>query len=121
MTVTPLEQVNMLLTESQANLHDTIAICRQLLAEKAELIAWQQVAVETLARWERCADLVPSSRRIGRSPDFVFAYIDHLHEELAATRDEIRQLIAANHTLTTGDDEPVLRYVSVDQIRGVTA
>jgi hypothetical protein len=80
MTVTPLEQVNMLLTESQANLHDTIAICRQLLAEKAELIAWQQVAVETLARWERCADLVPSSRRIGRSPDFVFAYIDHLHE-----------------------------------------
>lgn len=99
MTTTPLEQLNMLFAESQSNLRDTIAICRQLLAEKAELIAWQQEAVRTLARWERCVDLVASSRRIGRSPDFVFAYIDHLHHELDDRHHEVRRLLAANHSL----------------------
>ena len=100
MSLSRLEQYDVLLTESQSNLHDTIAICRQLLAEKASFIAWQHEAVETLARWARCLELVPSSRLPpgARAADCVYAYIDHLQNEVAAQRDEIRRLLAALQT-----------------------
>lgn len=107
-TITPIEQLEMLLTESQSNLRDTIAVCRQLLNEKQQLIDWQLDAVQTLARWHRCVELIPSVRLVhgAREADCVYAYIDHLHEQLIDARAENRRLVRAlqsfgeNHAAT---------------------
>jgi hypothetical protein len=85
------------LRELKAITEETAALLPAMqaaLVERQQLIRWQAEATEVIMRWERCAEQVPPGRMMlgARRSDCVYAYIDHLHNELDATRAEVREL-----------------------------